>query len=148
MENLDAPNPYEGWHNITDEQINSWLSEENLSQRTKRSFQGFEIIDSLDGRVDPKVEISLVRLLKEGQYPQHVHNSSDAYFIVASGTAIFLSGLNKTQMKAGDRMDIPRGTPHGFEIPPGGILEFISLQSPPIKDEHTGEEDFHLIDQV
>ncbi len=133
---------------MTDAVVEELLSPENLSKRTTRTFQGFEIVDSLDGRPDASVEVSLVRIIAEGQYPQHVHKKSDAYFIVTAGEAVFLSGAERTMMRQGDRVDIPRGTPHGFEIAAGTTLEFISIQSPPIKDEHSGEEDFHLIDHI
>jgi mannose-6-phosphate isomerase-like protein (cupin superfamily) len=139
---------YEEWYQISEEMVATWLSPENLEQRNTRSFQGFEITDSLDGRTNPQVEISLVRLLKEGQYPQHVHYKSDAYFIVTDGNAVFMSGNDRIDMKKGDRVDVPRGKPHGFEIPAGETFQFISLQSPPIKDEETGEEDFHLTNHV
>ena len=149
MENADIhKNIYESWREITPEQVEQWLSQENISKRETRTFAGFEIVDSLDGRQNPLVEVSLVRLLKEGQYPQHIHDKSDAYFIISKGKAIFLSGQDKSEMVEGDRKEIPRGTPHGFEISDGQTFEFISLQSPPIKDEHTGDEDFRLVDRI
>lgn len=142
------PNVYEAWHGIPIETIESWLSQENLATRNKRTFQGFEIIDSLDGRPDKNVEVSLVRIMEQGQYPQHVHNNSDAYFIIVNGRAVLLSGKERREISQGERVDIPRGKPHGFELAEGEPFEFISIQSPPIKDEHSGEEDFHLVDQV
>jgi quercetin dioxygenase-like cupin family protein len=149
METSEIKNQYEIWHSaIDDAKVNEWLSEDNLSKREKRTFAGFEIVSSLDGNEYPNVEVSLVRLNKEGKYPQHIHNNSDAYLIITEGSAVFLSGQEKTILNKGDRKDIPRGTPHGFELQSGEGLEFISVQCPPIKDEHTGEEDFHLVDLV
>ena len=139
---------YDAWHLISEETLREWTSEENISLRNKRTFQGFEIVDSLDGRVDENVEVSLVRITEQGQYPQHVHNGSDAYFIILNGHAILLSGKDRREISQGDRIDIPRGKPHGFELTNGESFEFISIQSPPIKDLHSGEEDFHLVDQV
>jgi len=37
---------------------------------------------------------------------------------------------------------------HGFELKEGEILEFISIQSPPIRNPETGREDFRLTDFV
>lgn len=145
-ESVDKPvNPYTAWHRISDEEVEALLSPENLSQRTKRTFAGFEITDSLDGKPNNNVELSLVKVTPEGKYPQHVHKKSDAYLIVTAGEATFLSGDLRRPIKVGERLDIPRGTPHGFELKEGELLEFISFQSPPIKDEVTGEEDFHIL---
>jgi mannose-6-phosphate isomerase-like protein (cupin superfamily) len=139
---------YETWHSISDETVQGWMSEENLATRKTRVFKGFEIVDSLDGRLNRDVEISFVKLKEMGQYPQHVHNNSDAYFIIVNGRAVFLSGKERKEISKGEKIDVPRGTPHGFELLDGDSFEFISIQSPPIKDEHTGEEDFHLVDLV
>lgn len=141
-------NIYDIWHNISDETVSEWLSEENLNKKTRRIFQGFEIIDSLDDRVDNNIEISLVKITEKGLYPQHVHQNSDAYFIIIDGQAIFLSGENRKNISKGEKIDVPRGMPHGFELEEGCFLEFISIQSPPIKDSDTGEEDFHLIEKI
>lgn len=54
-------------------------------------------------------------------------------------------GPNRLEAKPGDRIKIPRGMPHGFELVPGTTFEFVSIQSPPIKDLHTGEVDLHLL---
>lgn len=148
MEVPTSPNPYENWHTtIDDAKVAEWLSEENLKAKTIRTFEGFEITDSLDGKPDKNVEVSLVTLKKEGQYPQHVHKGSDAYIIVTSGSANFLSGTESIPMSVGDKRDIPRGTPHGFEIEAGKEFQFISVQCPPIKDEG-GHEDFELVNMV
>ncbi|MFA7252906.1 MAG: hypothetical protein WC027_03570 [Candidatus Paceibacterota bacterium] len=145
MENIS---PYEYWHNISDEIVASWLSPENLASKNKRIFQGFEITDSIDGRLDKNVEISLVKITKPGQYPQHVHNSSDAYLIIVSGQGTFLSGKQTRSVRSSERIDIPKGMPHGFDLVEGEALEFISIQSPPIKNENSDEEDFHLSEKI
>jgi mannose-6-phosphate isomerase-like protein (cupin superfamily) len=146
MTYLTPEQNYIVWHAVSDEQIQEWLRPENLSGRERRGFEGFEIINSIDGRQDDDVEVSLVRISKEGPHPQHIHYNSDAHLVITSGRAIFLSGTTRTEMKTGDRIDVPREMPHGFEIPVGSHIVFVSLQSPPIKDEHTGEEDFYIVD--
>lgn len=145
MDYLTPEQNYIIWHAISDEQIQEWLRPENLSRREVRTFEGFEIVDSIDGKIDDDVEVSLVRFTKIGPQPQHIHEFSDAHLIITSGRAIFLSDANRAEMTKGDRIDVPRGMAHGFEIPVGSHVEFVSLQSPPIKDEHTGEVDFHII---
>jgi mannose-6-phosphate isomerase-like protein (cupin superfamily) len=127
--------------NISDQDVQEWLSEENLRTKSKRSFAGFEITANVDGSPDTQREISLVRLLNAQVYPQHVHRYSDTLFIAVQGQAILLSGSTRTVMVAGDRLAIPKGMPHGFELVDGEPMEFLSIQQPPIRDHITGEED-------
>lgn len=139
---------YASWKDVSNETIQSWLSPENLASREKFETHGFEVISSIDGGLDENIEISLVRIKGEGEYPQHIHKDSDAYFVIISGEAQLLSRDSKRPITSGERIDIPRGTPHGFEMSEGGTLEFVSFQSPPIKNSETGEEDFHLFERI
>lgn len=139
---------YETWEQISDETVASWVSAENIATKNKRIFEGFEIVDSIDGRVESDTEVSLVKITEKFNYPQHVHNDSDAYFIITDGNATLLSAKNQRMVVKGERIRIPRGTPHGFDLPQGGKIEFVSIQCPPIKNDHTGEEDFHLWEMV
>lgn len=129
------------------DKVSEWVSEGSLKGKVHRVFSGFEIYDDIDGGVKADREVSLV-LAKEGSYPQHVHKNSDAFFVIVDGEAVFLSGENRFDARAGGRIKIPRGTPHGFEIKEGGVFKFVSIQNPPIKDHCTGDEDFHLVDRV
>jgi mannose-6-phosphate isomerase-like protein (cupin superfamily) len=127
--------------------ISDWVSDESLKDKPHRVFSGFEIYDGIDGGVKVDREVSLV-LAKSGSYPQHVHKTSDAFFVIVDGQAVFLSGDRKFCASVGNRIKIPKGTPHGFDIGEGDVFSFVSIQNPPIKDHHTGEEDFHLVDLV
>lgn len=148
MENIELNDVYNRWREISDQQISDWTLMENLEKRNERVFNGFKIVDSIDGGVDENVEISLVEINQDGVYPQHVHKKSDAYFIIVEGQAYMLSGDNKSLVIKGERIEIPRGMPHGFELSENSFLKFISIQSPPIRDRETGEEDFHSLTQV
>ena len=44
-------------------------------------------------------------------------------------------------VKAGDVVDVPPNTLHGFTVEPNGILYFLSLQSPPI-ERGDGHDDY------
>lgn len=133
---------------VTAESTFSWISKENLEHKTRREFAGFEITDAIDGGMDTSREVSLVKIKAVGQYPQHVHKESNAYFIITAGEAILLSGKEKRPIKAGDKIKIPKGLPHGFELKEGEGLEFISIQSPPIRNSETGAENLELTDMV
>ncbi len=143
---FSGQNIFEKWYQISNSEIENWMSPVNLKNKNKRVFEGFEVTDSIDDGVWEDTEISLIRIKATGQYPQHVHDDSDAYFIIISGEAVFLSGDNRRKIRSGDRIDIPKGTPHGFELKEGGNLVFVSIQSPPIRDKNTGDEDFRLFD--
>jgi mannose-6-phosphate isomerase-like protein (cupin superfamily) len=134
--------------NISVEDVQTWMNEESLLTKNKRSYQGFDITDAIDGGADPDREVSLVRLKDSEKYPQHVHRESDALFVVTAGSAILLSGESRRPVQTGDWIPVPRGMPHGFELTNGGYLEFVSVQSPPIKNRVTGEEDLELVDFV
>ena len=129
------------WDDVT-----TWTSPEALAQKEARTFAGFELVDHL-GNSSVEREITLVRA-QEGSYPQHVHQSSDAKFFIIEGSAIFLSGDERRDIKSGDVIDIPRGMPHGFEIAAGETLQFVSIQSPPIRNSESGKEDFELFHTV
>lgn len=129
------------------DKIPEWVSEDSLKGKAHRVFSGFEIYDDIDGGIKKDREVSLV-LAKEGSYPQHVHKTSDAFFVIIDGQAVFLTGENRFDARAGNRIKIPRGTPHGFDIKEGEVFKFVSIQNPPIKDHQTGEEDFHLVNLV
>ncbi len=133
---------------FSDSTLSDWLSKENLRDKPTRVFEGFEITASIDGNIVPNREVSLVKLRSGVAYPQHVHKNSDAYVVIVSGEAVLLSGTKETPLVSGDKIQIPRGMPHGFKLAEGQVLEFISIQSPPIRDPKSGEEDLHLTDLV
>lgn len=134
---------------VTAEEIASWTKEEHLAPKEKSDFEGFELTRNLDNGVfNEEREVTLVGIKKPGVYPQHVHYESDALFFIMSGTAMFLSNQEKYKITKGDRIEIPRGMPHGFETNEGETLSFVSIQSPPIRNPLTGKEDFHLITTI
>lgn len=130
------------------QEVHSWVSDKNLKSKIKREFQGFELIDALDDGAFAEREVTLAKLKRPGEYPQHIHRNSDAVFYIVSGTAVFISGDERQVVKPRDRIDIPRGKPHGFELEGGQTFSFLTIQSPPIRDRHTGKEDFHLIEAI
>lgn len=86
------PDPYESWGTISDQQVSEWITEDNIQKCNSFVVEGFEVIEHVDGKINENVEISFVRIKAENIYPQHIHKSSDAYFIITKGTAVLLSG--------------------------------------------------------
>lgn len=132
---------------LTAENIEQWTSKENLEKRISRIVDGFEVISSIDGNEDPKRkrEVSYVRAFKEAKYPIHLHEKSEGLFLIIKGKGVLLP--EKLPVKAGDVIEVSKGSLHGFEIIEEDPLEFVSVQVPPIKDPNTGEEDLKYKDE-
>ncbi len=96
-----------------------------------------------------KIQAELVLVNNDLPGKIHYHEDSDA-FVICLGVAEHLSdprqalALNRGRywesVRAGDGIEIPKLTIHGFTTHQGGVLYFLSLQSPPISGE--GYDDF------
>jgi mannose-6-phosphate isomerase-like protein (cupin superfamily) len=129
---------------VTNEELARWISPANLNARLTRTFVNFEIVDGIDGHRDAHRAVCLVRLQPDMAYAQHINWHSDALLIVTAGAGTLMSGDDRRSLAAGDLVAIPRGMPHGFVVGTTR-LEFVSIQSPPIQDGVTGEEDFDVV---
>lgn len=85
----------------------------------------------------------------------HRHLNAHAYCIVL-GEEEYMDNPKHAQaflndhwfsIDAGDVVDIPPNTAHGFTIGDGGILHFLSVQTPPIESLE-GEDDYILVNNV
>ncbi len=83
-----------------------------------------------------------VELKKAEDYPGHHHKKSDAKFLFILGEGDIILDGKKHKYKKGDSFDIPRGMVHGFQ--PDTQTLFLSIQTPPIKNQKTGKEDIHF----
>ena len=81
-----------------------------------------------------------------GDYPQHIHDDSDARFLFHSGEGVVLVGPDKKEVpfKAGTVVEAPRGIPHGFRVTKAGI--FVAWQSKPITNLETGTRDVRYVE--
>ena len=129
---------------IPTENLKDWIEEKSKTLTNERKLEGFEL-GEIEGS-NAERNITLVKLKQDGQYPQHIHKDSDAVLVIINGNALFLTGKDRIDVKSGDKIEIPRNMPHGFELPKGEQLEFLSVQSPPIRNPETGEEDLHNIE--
>lgn len=178
---------------VSPDTIASWVTRGR--EAGQREFQGYRISDHLDLQQSTDREVSLVRGESAAYLPPHVHEVSDALFVITGGSAKFITLSTETvpvsagspprwggaeklvaftahpeggysafrytdglatdgkstttidvsthPIKCGDIMLVPKGMPHGFLVSDLGTpLEFISIQTPPIRDPHTGHEDF------
>jgi len=80
-----------------------------------------------------KIADAYVTALGEAEHFQHAHN--------AEGFCGWDEDASWEPFKTGQALIIPKGMPHGFRVHDGGILYFLSVQSPPISGE--GYDDYH-----
>lgn len=70
----------------------------------------------------------LVRI-DTGEKP-HIHQKHDLFVIILKGKGIFFVGDKKYDMKKGDSVFVPKGTPHYF-LAQGGSVYAIVIFNPP-----------------
>jgi len=111
-----------------------------------------EISKKLD--VDPKsIQAELVRVHQDLSKEIHLHKQSHALCIILGGGehlsnpkhAFALKNGKWMGVSKGDVFNIPPGTSHGFTVEDGGILYFLSIQSPPIENAD-GSDDYVKLD--
>ena len=100
------------------------------------------------------IQIEIVQVNTDLSKEIHYHKDSFAYVVCLGhehktedpkGAKVFLNGA-WAPIHMGDVVQIPPGTPHGFTVAEGGVLVFMSVQSPPI--EHGGDDDYHLVEST
>ena len=84
----------------------------------------------------------LIELKKAEDYPVHHHNNSEAKFYFILGEGLIILDGKKHKYKKGDSFIITKRMKHGFKPETETLL--LSIQTPPIKDKHTGKEDIHF----
>jgi len=84
----------------------------------------------------------LVELKKAEDYPPHHHENSEAEFHFIFGESLIILNGKEHKYKKGNTHVITKGMKHGFK--PETDTLFLSIQTPPIKDKESGEEDIHF----
>jgi mannose-6-phosphate isomerase-like protein (cupin superfamily) len=84
--------------------------------------------------------------LSAGEFPQHIHDDSDARFFFHSGEGVVVMGeqLEEIPFTSGSIVEAPRGIPHGFKVTKPGI--FMVWQSVAITNPKTGVRDIRYVD--
>ncbi|MCI0620011.1 hypothetical protein L0Y40_03230 [Candidatus Wolfebacteria bacterium] len=120
-----------------------------LKSRLPESFLG-NILSPF--KLTPEdVQIEVVEVNTDLAHEVHYHQHAFAYCVImgsdyniidARHAKAYLQG-NWFPVSAGNVLEIPPGTHHGFTIDPGGTLTFLSVQAPPIVGG--GHDDYHRI---
>ena len=86
------------------------------------------------------VAADLVNIAPHSTSEVHRHNRSETVLYIVAGAGRVLVGEEWFDVHAGDRVLIGKGTFHGLATG-ATALDFLSVQSPPILDESTGQLD-------
>ncbi|MCB9805910.1 cupin domain-containing protein [Candidatus Nomurabacteria bacterium] len=131
---------------VNDDSIREWTSANSLKSKESREFEGYKITESIDGAKKYNREISFIEVTGPTNLPPHVHKNSDAYFIFIKGAGTLIIGDEEISVSEGDKIEVPKNTKHGFIMRDDENLAFVSVQSPPIRNHETGEEDFEVVE--
>jgi quercetin dioxygenase-like cupin family protein len=112
------------------------------SSLLERSFgMNIRICQKL-GYFNNKVALEYITLDPHTEFKPHHHVESDALILILSGHG-YITDIerNKYTILKGSLAYFPSNVRHGF-ITEEEPITLVSVQSPPIKDLKTGEEDF------
>lgn len=143
-------NMHEILHKIPHEHI------QNEHVRTDERFDVFKlgiyrvshsVLDFITGDKSGDVDeiVELVELQPHSFYKPHYHKESSAIIYMIFGEGDFILGINEMPYAPGVRLDIPKDTPHGFKT--RSETFFLSIQTPPIRNDQTGEVDLYYVDE-
>lgn len=89
--------------------------------------------------------VELVKLEPNSYYKPHYHKRSSAIIYMIFGEGHVILGENDMPYFPGMRLDIPQETPHGFKTDCETF--FLSIQTPPIRNDQTGEVDLYYVEE-
>jgi len=69
--------------------------------------------------------------VQEGPVPKHLHVNANEVQYILEGTGTIWLGDKEVQVKPGDLVIIPKGTPHGGTKPDGRPFKSIAIKTPP-----------------
>jgi quercetin dioxygenase-like cupin family protein len=97
-----------------------------------------------------EVQIEVIKVTTDLRHEIHYHAEAFAYVVGLGsrehlpeprGASVYL-GHSWKSFAAGEKLEIPAGTNHGFTVEEGGELWFLSIQTPPIVDGQ-GRDDYY-----
>lgn len=98
------------------------------------------------------LQVELVKVTQDLSDEIHIHHISQAYCIVFGDNegleppkdAFVFINDHWSPVKQREAILITPKTKHGFTVKPGGILYFLSVQTPPIENKH-GQDDYEKV---
>jgi mannose-6-phosphate isomerase-like protein (cupin superfamily) len=75
--------------------------------------------------------------LQDGNVPKHLHANANEIQYILEGTGTIWLGDKEVQVKPGDLVIIPKGTPHAGTRPDGRPFRSIAIKTPPQAPDDT-----------
>ena len=75
--------------------------------------------------------------IQDGNTPKHLHSNANEMQYILDGTGTIWLGDKEVQVKPGDLVIIPKGTPHGGTKVTGRTIKAIAIKSPPQAPDDT-----------
>ena len=75
--------------------------------------------------------------IQDGNVGKHMHPNTNEIQYILEGTGTVWLGDKEVQVKAGDLIIIPKGTPHGGTKPDGKPFRAIAIKTPPQAPDDT-----------
>jgi mannose-6-phosphate isomerase-like protein (cupin superfamily) len=75
--------------------------------------------------------------IQDGNTPKHLHVNANEMQYILEGTGTICLGDKEVQVKPGDLIVIPKGTPHGGTKPDGRTFKAIAIKTPPQAPDDT-----------
>ena len=134
---------------VTPENITKWSDPENFVGRKRKTLHGLELTYSLDNDAVENRQVTFVRMVGPFEEKPHFHADANSFLIFTKGEGGVMQEINGERRTihrgAGHRAFVPKGVVHGFSLKEGEVLELVSIQTPPIQDSETGEEDYVIV---
>jgi mannose-6-phosphate isomerase-like protein (cupin superfamily) len=75
--------------------------------------------------------------IQDGNVPKHMHPNTNEIQYILEGTGTIWLGDRQVQIKPGDLVIIPKGTPHGGTKPDSRSIKAIAIKTPPQAPDDT-----------
>ncbi|MGC2812921.1 MAG: cupin domain-containing protein [Bradyrhizobium sp.] len=75
--------------------------------------------------------------IQDGNVPKHLHSNANEIQYILEGTGTIWLGDKQVQIKPGDLIIIPKGTPHGGTKPDNHSVRAIAIKTPPQAPDDT-----------
>lgn len=98
------------------------------------------------------IQVEVVSVSQDLTEEIHIHKEASAFVTILGQGENLPDPLRASgyidedwnRVGVGQEIEIPAGTPHGFTVERGGILYFLSVQSPPI-ERAGGHDDYYRV---
>ena len=95
------------------------------------SFMGMDLVWKITSKMSHGAYVAFVQIGPPGTgVPMHIHRNDEENAFVIEGTVLFQLADEKFEVRKGDMLNLPKGTPHGFRITgeePARILFTVDL---------------------